>query len=68
MAQTPENCPIVKRTMEDLEASYNIMFADRAGSDCYKTRKFHDSIIHVAIFPQKHCLQLSLLPCTLDWG
>ena len=59
MAHTPENCPIVERTMEDLEASYNEMLTDdRAGGDCHKTGKFHESIIHAAIFPIKTLSQV----------
>ena len=35
---TPENFPIVEKTMEDLEASYNEMLADdKAGGDFHKT-------------------------------
>ena len=69
MPHTPENCPIVERTMEDLEASFNEMLVDeRAGGDCHKAGKFHESNIHAAIFPIKNCLRLSLLPCTSDWG
>ena len=59
MAHTPENCPMVERTMEDLEASYNKMLADdRAGGDYHKIRKFHESIIHAAIFPIKMLSQV----------
>ena len=59
MAHTPENCPIVERAMEDLEASYNEMLTDdRAGGDCHKTGKFHESIIHAAIFPKKTLSQV----------
>ena len=59
MAHTPENCPMVERTVEDLEASYNKMLADdRAGGDCHKTGKFHESIIHAAIFPIKTLSQV----------
>ena len=54
MAHTPEYCPVVERTMEDLEASYNeILTDDRAGGDCHKTGKFHESIIHAVIFITK---------------
>ena len=59
MAHTPENFPIVERTMEDLEASHNEMLTDdRAGGDCHKTGKFHESIIHAAIFPIKTLSQV----------
>ena len=59
MAHTPENCPMVERTVEDLEASYNKMLADdRAGGDYHKIRKFHESIIHAAIFPIKMLFQV----------
>ena len=59
MAHTLENCPIVEKTMEDLEASYNEMLTDnRAGGDFHKTGKFHESIIHAAIFPIKTLSQV----------
>ena len=51
MAHTPENCPIVERTIKDLEASYNEMLADdRAGDDYNKIGKSQGSIFHAAIF------------------
>ena len=30
-----------------------MLAGDTAGGDCHKTRKFHGSIIHAAIFPIK---------------
>ena len=54
MAHTTENCPIVEKAMGDLEASYDEMLADDTkGGNCHKTGKFHESIIHTAIFPIK---------------
>ena len=54
---------MVERTVEDLEASYNKMLADdRAGGDYHKIRKFHESIIHVAIFPPKKVLFQAVTP------
>ena len=59
MAHTTENCPIAKRTMKDLEASYNEMLVnDREFGDCHKIETFHESIIHVAIFPTKTLSQV----------
>ena len=54
---------MVERTVEDLEASYNKMLADdRAGGDYHKIRKFHESIIHAAIFPPKKVLFQAVTP------
>ena len=69
MANTPENCTINERTIEDSDATYNKMLTDHiAGHDCHETWKFHESIIHAAIFPPKNSPRLSLLSCTEDWG
>ena len=35
-----------------------MLTGDTAGGDCHKTRKFHGSIIHAAIFPIKTLCQI----------
>ena len=55
--------------MGDLESSYKKMFTDHIASHhCHEKGKFHESIIHVAIFQIKNSLRLSLPSCTEDWG
>ena len=67
MAHTPQNCPIVDRRIKDLEASYNKMLTDdRVGGDCHKTGKFHESIIHAAIFLIETLSQVLFL--VFSWG
>ena len=52
MANTPENCTIGERTMEDFEINCDKMLTDHiAGHHCHETRKFDESIIYAAIFP-----------------
>ena len=66
MANTPENCTTDERTMGDLESSYKKMFTDHIASHhCHEKGKFHESIIHVAIFQIKNNLRLTRLGTVL---
>ena len=52
MGNTPENCIIDERTIEDFEVKYNKMLTvHMAGHHFHETKKFHEPIIHAAIFP-----------------
>ena len=52
-AHTPEDCLILERTIEDLEASYNENLVDDRAGGLHKRRKFHESMISRPLFPIK---------------
>ena len=69
MANTPENCTIGERTMEDFKINYNKMLTDHiAGRHFHETKKFDESIIYAYILPINNSKRLSLLSCKKDWG